>query len=233
MNGELRARSARGGGRVRRMLAAILFVAGTLLVADAVLALAWQEPVSALYASNEQRRLGQELEVLESAEAFRPAPAARTAAASERERVRALARALRRRVDRGEALGRIVIPKLGVRYVVVRGADQASLRRAPGQYLFTGLPGEGRTVGIAGHRTTYLAPFRHVDRLRRGDRIVLSMPYGRFEYRVERTRIVSPDAVVVLRSVGHERLVLTSCHPLYSAAQRIVVFARLARTPDV
>jgi sortase A len=87
-------------------------------------------------------------------------------------------------------------------------------------------------VGIAGHRTTYGAPFRRIDRLRRGDAIRVVMPYGTFTYRVERRRIVAPTAVWVTDRVGYDRLILSACHPLYSAAQRIVVFARLeAATP--
>ena len=89
--------------------------------------------------------------------------------------------------------------------------------------------GEGGTVAVAGHRTTYGAPFRRVDDLERGDRLVMRMPYGRLTYRVERKRIVDPSATWVVRDVGHEQLVLTACHPLYSAEQRIVVFARLER----
>jgi sortase A len=83
------------------------------------------------------------------------------------------------------------------------------------------------TVGIAGHRTTYGAPFRHVDRLRRGDKVEVDMPYGRFTYEVQRTRIVPPTAIWVTDRVSYDRLVLSACHPLYSAAKRIVVFARL------
>jgi sortase A len=82
-------------------------------------------------------------------------------------------------------------------------------------------------VGIAGHRTTYGAPFHDLDDLETGDEIEVEMPYGRFIYRVERTRIVAPTATWVTRRVGHDRLVLSACHPLYSAAQRIIVFARL------
>jgi sortase A len=83
-------------------------------------------------------------------------------------------------------------------------------------------------VGIAGHRTTYLAPFRTVDKLKRGDEIVLDMPYGRFSYAVEKTKLVDPtETSVVDRVPGAERLVLSACHPLYSASQRIIVFARL------
>jgi sortase A len=112
---------------------------------------------------------------------------------------------------------------------VVHGTDTATLRKGPAHFPKTPLPGEGGTVAIAGHRTTYGAPFRPLDRLARGDRLVITMPYGRFTYRVERTRIVPPDAVWVTRPVGYERVVLTACHPLYSAAKRIVVCAWLAR----
>ena len=112
---------------------------------------------------------------------------------------------------------------------MVEGVDPASLRKGPGHYPDTAMPGERGTVAVAGHRTTYLAPFRHIDELDRGDRVVISMPYGRFVYRVERTRIVDPTALWVLRRVGYDRLVLTACHPLYSAARRIVVFARFER----
>ncbi|MDQ3318871.1 MAG: sortase, partial [Actinomycetota bacterium] len=80
---------------------------------------------------------------------------------------------------------------------------------------------------------TYMAPFRTVNRLRRRQPIVLEMPYGRFTYRVEKARIVPPTATEVTRDVGYDRLVLTACHPLYSAAERIVVFARLERAEPV
>jgi sortase A len=109
----------------------------------------------------------------------------------------------------------------------VQSTGAGSLRSGPGHYLGTALPGQPGTVGIAGHRTTYGAPFRHIDALRRGDAIDVTMPYGNFVYRVEGTRIVGPQDVSSLRAVGRQRLVLTACHPLYSAAQRIVVLARL------
>ena len=85
-------------------------------------------------------------------------------------------------------------------------------------------------MAIAGHRTTYGAPFRRIDQLERGDRIELRMPYGRFVYRVERTRIVPPTETSVTARVAYDRLVLSACHPLYSAAKRIIVFARLERS---
>ena len=133
----------------------------------------------------------------------------------------------RRRVKDGQALGRIKIPKIGASYVVVQGTDAAALRKGPGHYPETPLPGIHGTVAIAGHRTTYLAPFRRINHLDKGDRIDLDMPYGHFRYAVEKTQIVSPDATYVIRRVNHDRLVLSACHPLYSAAKRFIVFARL------
>ena len=129
----------------------------------------------------------------------------------------------------GHAVAIIRIPKIDVDYVVVEGTDTEALKKGPGHYSDTAYPwqDDGR-VGIAGHRTTYGAPFRRLDQLGRGDRIEMLMPYGRFTYTVERTRIVPPTATWVTNRAAHDRLVLTACHPLYSAAQRIVVFARLS-----
>ncbi|MGH6886946.1 MAG: class E sortase, partial [Geminicoccales bacterium] len=128
---------------------------------------------------------------------------------------------------RGHAVGRIRIPAIDVDKVVVEGTDTASLRKGPGHYPGTVLPGRPGTTAIAGHRTTYGAPGRRIDEIERGDEIVVEMPYARFSYRFERSRIVDPSHVGVVRDVDHDRLVLTACHPLYSASQRYVVFARL------
>ena len=84
-------------------------------------------------------------------------------------------------------------------------------------------------MAIAGHRTTHGAPFRKVDKLNRGDRIVLEMTNGSFIYRVVRTQIVDPTALWVTKKVKYDQLILSACHPLYSAAQRIIVFARFVR----
>jgi sortase A len=130
---------------------------------------------------------------------------------------------------RGDAIGKIEMPTLDRDYFVVEGTDSDSLRKGPGHYPHTPLPGRRGTVAVAGHRTTFGAPFRTIDKLDPGDPIVMLMPYGRFAYRVERTRIVDPSAVWVTRRVRYDRLVLTACHPLYGAAQRIVVFARFLR----
>jgi sortase A len=213
--------------RALRALSTVLIVAGALALADGIATLVWQEPVSALYARVQQERLGDELTALERAA---PTPVERRALArlpDPRRRQAFAARALGRRVQPGDALGRLRIPAIGLSAVVVEGIGGGDLRKGPGHYPDTALPGQRGTVGIAGHRTTYGAPFRHVDDLERGDRIALRMPYGTFAYRVERTRIVAPTAVEVVDPVAYDRLVLTACHPLYSAKERIVVFARL------
>jgi sortase A len=111
--------------------------------------------------------------------------------------------------------------------VVVRGTASADLREGPGLLDGTAFPGEHGTTAIAGHRTTHGAPFRHLDDLRRGDTITLRLPYATFRYAVESRRVVAPSDLSVLRRVGHDRLVLSACHPLFSAARRIVVSARL------
>ena len=216
--------------RSRRSLRAVstaLIVAGAILLADAGLTLLWQEPISAVYAHFQQGQLSDELEQLEQAPL---APTERRALERIPDPSRRLAfqaRALGRRLDPGDPMGRIVMPAIGVSEVFVEGTGGADLRKGPGHYPDTPLPGQRGTVAIAGHRTTYGAPFRRVDQLERGDRIELRMPYARFVYRVERTRIVPPTEVSVTDRVAYDRLVLSACHPLYSAAQRIIVFARL------
>jgi sortase A len=189
---------------VLRFVASVLIVSGTLLIADAGVTLAWQEPISLLLSEREQDRLERKL---------RDPPR----------------RVLERRPLRGDAIARIELPTIDKSTYVVEGTDTSSLRKGPGHYPDTPLPGEPGTVAIAGHRTTYGAPFRHVDDLRSGAPIEVEMPDGTFVYRVERTRIVEPDDTWVKRRVAHDRLVLSACHPLHSAAKRIVVFARFSR----
>jgi len=215
--------------RALRALSTVLIMAGVLMIADAGITLAWQEPVSALLARIEQNKLSGQLDKIEAAPPTRVQRRVLRALDTQRRRIEFLAREARRTARTGDPIGRISIPRLDADFVVVQGTDTASLRKGPGHYPSTTFPGLPGTVAIAGHRTTYLAPFRHVDDLKRGDAIVLTMPYGRFTYAVERTQIVDPSALWVTRDVGYQRLVLSACHPLYSAAQRIVVFARLQR----
>jgi sortase A len=212
--------------RLLRDLASVLVISGLLLVLDAGLTLVWQEPVTAVIALIKRDQIDQRFLHVPLTGIDRHAIAGLT---TPQQRIAFLARREQRAVTTGAAIGRIEIPRIAASYQVVQGTDEGSLQRGPGHYPSTSFPGLGRTVGIAGHRTTYLAPFRHIDALRPGDRIVLRMPYADFTYRVQFTRIVLPTQISVVRDVGYDRLVLSACNPLYSAAQRIVVFARLAR----
>src|SRR5680860_380952 len=189
---------------VLRFIAAVMMTSGVLLIADASVTLAWQEPISALMAERQQDMLAADL-------------------------TKPPARVLRRKPLKGDAIGKIELPSINRSYFMVEGTDTGSLRKGPGHYPDTPLPGERGTVAIAGDRTTYGAPFRKIDQLAKGDRIVLSMPDGRYLYRVEQQQIVEPTALWVTDPVGYQRLVLSACHPLHSAAQRIVVFARFTR----
>ncbi len=213
--------------RFLRGVSTVLIVAGALMLADAGLTLAWQEPVTALLARLHQDQLGKDLKALNAAGPTRAERRALGHLHTDRQRVAFLARSLRRRLHRGDAAGRIRIDRIHASFVIVKGTDSASLRKGPGIYDQTPFPGVRGTTAIAGHRTTYLAPFRNIDRLAHGDDIEIDMPYATFHYRVEHRSIVSPDAISVIRRVRYDRLVLSACHPLYSAAQRIVVFARL------
>jgi sortase A len=220
----------RGGGLRRALhgLSSVLIVSGVLLLLDAGLTVLWQEPLSAIYAKVQQDKLGGQLDELRREQ---PSPVEKRALASlpdDDSRLAFSARALDRRVKSGRPLGRIRIPRIGLSKVIVQGTGTADLKKGPGHYPSTPLPGAPGTVGVAGHRTTYGAPFRTIDKLEPGDRITMEMPYGTFSYRVEHTRIVDPSATEVVRRVKYDRLVLTACHPLYSAAKRIVVFAKLA-----
>ena len=209
-----------------RGAAVVLLAAGVLAVTEAVVTFAWQEPVTALFAQRQQRALEDQLD--QTNRSFR-SPAALTQQAAVRTpggQMAALAERLDREVDDGDALGRIQIPAIDVSLVFVSGATPRNLRKGPGHYASTVLPGQRGTVGVAGHRTTYLAPFRKLNRLDAGDDIVMTMPYGRFTYSVAYTRVVSPSRISVLRSGPGDRLVLTTCTPLFSAAKRLVIVAR-------
>jgi sortase A len=189
---------------VLRFVASVMMVSGTLLIADAGVTLLWQEPVSAFVANQQQGKLKR---------AFLDPPR----------------RVIRRQPLKGDAIARIELPSIGVSEYVVEGTDVASLRKGPGHYPETPLPGDPGTAAIAGHRTTYGAPFRKIDQLERGEPITVDMPDGRFVYRVQRTKIVDDQDLSVLEGVGYQRLMLSACHPLYSAAQRVIVYARLQR----
>jgi sortase A len=213
--------------RLIRDFSLVLILSGALLLADAAVTLLWQEPLTAVIATI--KRDGVDKRFL----SYRGAPLSQlelralAALKTEQQRIAYLARQERKEVKTGQAIGTLQMPTLGAVYTVVQGTDDASLQKGPGHYPQTPFPGLGETVAIAGHRTTYLAPFRNINQLRPGDRIVLTMRYAQFVYKVQYNRVVQPTAWWVTHNVGYERLVLSACNPLYSAAQRIVTFARI------
>lgn len=268
-------------GRLKRAAPIALVVIGTLLLAEGAVTVLWQEPLTALSALRSQDRLDGELEKAEQRER-RAAAKLRTQRKLDRY-MAARAVATNSRAAPGEALGRLKIDRIGLNVVMVQTTSEASLQKGPAHYSETVLPGSPGIMGIAGHRTTYSAPFRNLDDLKIGNEIVVAMPYGRFVYSVVGTKIVDDEFQGVFTAAsfpgrqltrkpsagpdggdggssapvqgvedvvggatddggvvkgppsgGQEvmagdfgGLALTACHPLYSAAQRIVVYARL------
>jgi sortase A len=209
-----------GARRSLRAIGLLLIVLGVAVSAYGASAALWRDPVGDVYTGWQQQRLDGQLARQLQVESAERAPTLAD--------VRLAARAELRRLRLGQALGRIVAPRIDLDVVFVHGTRWAEdLSRGPGHYPETVLPGLGRVTAIAGHRTTFGAPFRRIADFRRGDRIDLVLPYGRFRYRVIGHRVVAPDDWGILKERGFDELVLTSCHPEYSAAERYVLFARL------
>jgi sortase A len=188
----------------------------------------WQDPFTALYTHWKQHQLAKSYERRFAAYHAERYDRQATIAA----RIRTIEREARRyRLDshRGQAIGRIRVPRLGLNMVLVNGTDDGSLKKGPGRDLRTYMPGEGQLIYIAGHRTTYLAPFAHINAMRRGDPITLEVPYGNFRYRVFRKDIVGSHDLAVLRSHGREVVALQACHPRFFATHRYIVWGRLIR----
>lgn len=229
-----RRRGSRSTRRAWRLLALALVGLGALTLIDAGVTLLWQEPFSALYATLRQDHLSGSLHAIERAA---PTPLERRTLATlpdERRRIAFLAHELERHAPSGGAVGRIVIPRIDASYVIVKGTGTEELKSGPGIYPQTSFPGVAGTTAIAGHRTTYLAPFRDINSLHDGNRILVNMPYAHFTYTVIGQRVVAPsDFRAAVADVGYSRLVLSACTPLFSAAKRLLVFAHLTRTEPV
>jgi sortase A len=189
----------------------------------------WKDPFTTAYTAFEQRRLGQAFDRRVETWSARASDVASETSRPRPGNIRRDARAYRSGSGSGDAVARIEIPKLGLDVVVVNGTDASALRRGPGRHLDTFMPGERELVYIAGHRTTFGAPFSEIDRLRPGDRVVVEVPYATFEYRVTGHRIVDQYEVSVLRTRGREELALQACHPRFFASQRYIVYARPVR----
>ena len=127
----------------------------------------------------------------------------------------------------GQAIAIIRIPKLSLEKAIVQGVALKDLKKGPGHYPQTPMPGQPGNSAIAGHRTTYGAPFYAVDELKRDDKIYVTTAQGAFEYRVREIKVVRPSDTYVLDPTPDNRLTLTTCHPRYSARQRMIVISEL------
>jgi len=218
-----------------RRLGTVLIVGGLLVLAYAAAVLFWRDPVTDLYNRYQQNKLESALEHEFEAWDAGPPPAVADAGddevdAAPRPGVMTArdARRFLRGLEQGQAFGRIHIPRIGVESIVVHGTRWgADLSRGPGHYERTTVPGLGKTVGIAGHRTTFGAPFRKIDKIKAGDEITLEMPYATFHYRVFQHEIVDEKDWSVIRNRGFDTLMLSACHPLYGSSERWIVYAKL------
>ena len=136
-------------------------------------------------------------------------------------------------VKPGHPMGRIVAKSMGLDAAVIKGVARTDLMKGPGWITTTDLPGGDGNCGISGHRTTYGAPFRKLDRLKKGDTVQFISPFRVYRYRVDRVFAVAPDHVSVLEPLAKPTLTLTACHPPHSARQRLIAQATLVSVKRV
>jgi sortase A len=134
--------------------------------------------------------------------------------------------------DLGDAVARIEIPKIDISWLVVEGISVEALKKGPGHVPGMALPGEKGNVVISGHRTTYGAPFHRLDEVAVGDTIRLRTRNGPFLYRITEVKIVAPTDLSVVVPTEDARLTLTTCHPKYSAAKRLIVVGVLVENQE-
>jgi sortase A len=212
--------------RFLRILGTVLAVVGALVLVWAFVVWQWQDPFTALYTKWKQRQLTSQYE--ERVEAF-DAAISDASLAAERASIARAAKRYRLASKNGQAIGRLRVPRMGVNMIFVNGTDAGTLKKGPGLHARTFMPGENRLIYIAGHRTTYSAPFSSINSMRRGDRVTLEVPYGTFIYTMTRHRIVKATELSVLRSPRYEVLALQACHPRFFASHRYIAYARLTR----
>jgi len=164
--------------RILRISGRLFMVCGLAALLWTVVVWRWQDPFTALYTKFKQDRLAHQYDRLVAR--YNPPHFPHSSLAAVRRVVAREARGYRLETHEGEAIGRIVVPRLHLNMVLVDGTDEGSLQKGPGRDLRTYMPGEGRLVYIAGHRTTFLAPFSHIERLRPGDNVTLRVPYAAF-----------------------------------------------------
>ena len=215
--------------RLARLTGTLLIVLGVGLLAWTFCVWRWNDPFTSTYTRWQQHKLADVNQQIFAE--FRPTVTrARTPTPAQQSRAMARDAAyFRKGVAIGDPIGRLRVPRLGVNLLLINGTDTASLKSGPGRDTRTFMPGQGELVYIAGHRTTYGAPFAHIERLRAGDRVTLEMPYATIEYAVARERIVDDQDLSVLKSAAREEVALQACHPRFWATERYIVWAKPVR----
>lgn len=200
--------------RKRKLISRILTLAAVATIAAGVV-LIGQPYYTDLQADRTQKDLGRALKTATVREAFE-----------------------KNAVEEASPVTRLLIPKLGVDTIVVEGTSKEALDAGAGHYSNTPLPGMGGNVGIAGHRTTYGKPFADLDKLTTGDRVELETPIGNYVYEMvepfdghANPWVIEPDDWSVVGPTDESMLTLTTCHPKYSAAQRLVARLKLVESP--
>jgi sortase A len=212
---------------MRHRVGTFLLVIGLGILAWAATVYLWKDPFTTAYTAYEQRKLESKLE--RRFEAWQPdrSPTSHdtTKPKPKIEDVRREARRFRLESHEGDPVAKLKIPRIHLDAVVVNGTGVADLRRGPGRHLESYMPGERELVYIAGHRTTYGAPFGKINEIRPGDLITAELPYATVTYRVTGHRIVDDNDLSVLKTRHHEQLVLQACHPRFFASERYLVYA--------
>jgi sortase A len=209
---------------VLRATGILLALAGSLVLLWALVVWRWQDPITLVLNKRAQSELSNAYAVRVEREQPLPRPRALPKAAPSRTK---LAAAYRKRTGKGEPIGRLTVPRMDLRVMVVYGTDTETLKKGPGLHPSTGFPGQRFLTYVAGHRTTYGAPFSDIDKLRPGDEITFEVPYGTYRYEVVGHRIVRDDQIEVLKGRGREELALQACWPRFFASHRYIAYAKL------
>jgi len=221
---------SRWRSRLLRWTGSTLIIVALFLLVWAFVIWKWNDPFTSLYTRWQQHKLkGVYAQVVRTYHPI-PLPPKKTISVADEERVLAAeAGRYRGHAKDGAPIGRIVVPRLGLNMLLINGTDHDSLVKGPGRDDRTYMPGQGQLVYIAGHRTTYLAPFAHIDSLRPGDLVTLKMPYATLVYSVTGHVIVDASDLAVLKSHNREEVALQACHPRFFATHRYIVWAKPIR----
>ena len=184
----------------------------------------WQDPLTLVANKRAQAKLTSAYEVRVVRERIAPTPRRPTVEAPSQAK---LAATYRKRTDTGDPIGRLIVPRLDLEIMVVYGTDTETLKKGPGLHPSTGFPGQNFLTYVAGHRTTYGAPFSDIDKLQPGDKITFEVPYGTYRYEVVDHKIVRDDQIEVLKGRGREELALQACWPRFFASHRYIAYAKL------